>query len=137
MRQYGAVKRDRTPAIQYWLAYTDGAPRAYLSSWDGLNGIGMLEDLFTVSAYRHRGLATALLVHAAADVRARDKQVDRQNKALFEMGLQFIAADPRDAEVFVHKILLARNFERVGDHIVNIARHVHQIVTGEDLKASD
>ncbi|MFT4961954.1 MAG: phosphate transport system protein [Paracoccaceae bacterium] len=73
----------------------------------------------------------------AADVRARDKQVDQKNKAMFELGLKFIAADPGDAEVFVNKILLARNFERVGDHIVNIARHVHQIVTGEDLKASD
>ena len=39
-------------------------------------------------------------------------------------------------ETLVHLILLARNFERAGDHIVNIARQVHQIVTGEDLKAS-
>jgi len=33
-------------------------------------------------------------------------------------------------------ILLARNFERAGDHVVNIARQVHHIVTGEDIKAS-
>ncbi|NOX72381.1 MAG: phosphate signaling complex protein PhoU [Alphaproteobacteria bacterium] len=73
----------------------------------------------------------------AADVRARDIEVDRQNKALFEIGLTSIASSPENAEALVLKILLARNFERVGDHIVNIARHVHQIVTGEDLKASD
>ena len=73
----------------------------------------------------------------AADVRDRDRQVDRLNKTLFEMGLESITAGPENAEALVRKILLARNFERVGDHIVNIARHVHQIVTGEDLKASE
>jgi len=76
-------------------------------------------------------------IELAADVRERDKQVDRLNKALFEIGLKSIATGPKDAEALVRKILLARNFERVGDHIVNVARHVHQIVTGEDLKASD
>ena len=96
-----------------------------------------------MSALVQAMLADALIAYdhsdtvLAAQVRARDRQVDRQNKALFETGLQLIAANPADAEIFVHKILLARNFERVGDHIVNIARHVHQIVTGEDLKASD
>ena len=102
-----------------------------------------MQIVLDMSALVQSMLADALIAYdhsdtdLAAQVRTRDKQVDRQNKALFEMGLQFIAASPADAEVFVHKILLARNFERVGDHIVNIARHVHQIVTGDDLKASD
>ncbi len=89
----------------------------------------MLTDV--LRAYRNSD------IDLAADVRARDKQVDQQNKDLFELGLAAIASAPENAEAFVIIILLARNFERVGDHIVNIARHVHQIVTGEDLKASD
>ena len=102
-----------------------------------------MQIVLDMSAHVQAMLADAMIAYdhsdtdLAAQVRARDKQVDRQNKALFEMGLQFIAANPTDAEIFVNKILLARNFERVGDHIVNIARHVHQIVTGHDLKASD
>ncbi len=75
-------------------------------------------------------------IEMAAKVRARDLDVDRLNKAAFAAGLRGISQDPAKAETFVHLILLARNFERVGDHTVNIARHVHQIVTGEDLKAS-
>ncbi len=71
---YATLKRARTRAIQYWLAYADGAPRAFLSSWEGINGIGMLEDLFTQPEYRHRGLATSLIAHAVADVRARRTQ---------------------------------------------------------------
>jgi phosphate transport system protein len=89
----------------------------------------MLSDV--LKAYDHSD------TDLAADVRARDKLVDRLNKTMFETGVGSITAAPADAPAFVHKILLARNFERVGDHIVNIARHVHKIVTGEDLKASD
>lgn len=73
----------------------------------------------------------------AAEIRARDPDVDRLNKAVFKAALAQITQFPELAETFVHAILLARNFERAGDHIVNMARHVHQIVTGEDLKASD
>jgi len=76
-------------------------------------------------------------IELAAKVRALDLEVDKLNKAAFAAALRGIFEDPQMAEIFVHLILLARNFERVGDHVVNIARHVHQIVTGEDLKASD
>ena len=72
--QYRTLKRARTDTIQYWLAYADGVPRAFLSSWAGANGIGMLEDLFTQAEYRHQGLATALIAHAVADIRARGVQ---------------------------------------------------------------
>ena len=73
----------------------------------------------------------------AAEIRARDPDLDRRNKAVFKAAIQQIMQFPDQAETFVHAILLARNFERAGDHVVNMARHVHQIVTGEDLKASD
>jgi predicted GNAT family acetyltransferase len=33
--------------------------------------VGLVEDLFTLPAYRHRGIATALVAHAVADVRAQ------------------------------------------------------------------
>mgnify|MGYP005697796847 FL=1 len=52
------------------------------------------------------------------------------------MAVKAIKKNPEDIETLIHIILLSRNFERAGDHIVNIARQVHQIVTGEDLKAS-
>ena len=73
----------------------------------------------------------------AGEIRARDLEVDRLNKDVFGIAMQAIAADPSSAEAQVHLILLARNFERIGDHVVNMARHVHQIVTGEDLKAAE
>jgi phosphate transport system protein len=76
-------------------------------------------------------------IELAADIRSRDKDVDRLNKILFDVVLKSIARTPDKAAPLIHLILLSRNFERVGDHVVNMARHVHQIVTGQDLKASE
>ena len=63
--------------------------------------------------------------------------MDELNKKIQKTAIKTIREFPEDTETLVHLILLARNFERAGDHIVNIARQVHQIVTGEDLKASN
>lgn len=94
---------------------------------------GMVQTMLTdvLVAYANSDTETA------AEIRARDPDIDRLNKAVFKAALQQIKQFPDQAETFVYAILLARNFERAGDHIVNMARHVHQIATGEDLKASD
>lgn len=65
-----AAYRAKVPPLRYWLALVDGAPRAFLSSWEGPDGVGQVEDLFVEGPWRHRGLATALVHHAVADARA-------------------------------------------------------------------
>ena len=75
-------------------------------------------------------------IEGAAEVRVKDAEVDDINDQIFKMAVKAIKKNPEDIETLIHIILLSRNFERAGDHIVNIARQVHQIVTGEDLKAS-
>jgi GNAT superfamily N-acetyltransferase len=67
-----ASYRLKVPPLRYWLALADGAPRGFVSSWEGVgDGMGQVEDLFVEQPYRHRGLATALVRHAVADCRAR------------------------------------------------------------------
>jgi GNAT superfamily N-acetyltransferase len=77
-------RRLKSPPARFWLAYLDGAPRAYLFSWEGTKGVGQVEDLFTHPDYRHRGLATALIHHCVADARAHGA------------GPVVIVADPTD-----------------------------------------
>lgn len=69
--QMEATHRAKQPPVQYWLAYAEGKPVAYLNSWGGIGGIGQVEDLFTHPDFRHRGLATALLHHCVADCRRK------------------------------------------------------------------
>ncbi len=70
VEQLMLVRRLKSPPVRYWLAYVDGEPRAYVASWEGLDGVGQVEDLFTHPEYRRRGLATALIRHCVADCRA-------------------------------------------------------------------
>ena len=65
------LARLKTPPDRKWLAYVDGEARGMASVWDGLDGIGYLEDVFVEPEYRHRGLATALMHRGVADARAR------------------------------------------------------------------
>lgn len=61
--------RAKVPPLRYWLALADGEPRGFFSSWEGPDGVGQVEDLFVEAPFRRRGLATALIHHAAADAR--------------------------------------------------------------------
>lgn len=69
-RDMGAVHRAKSPPVRYWLGFINGEAWGYLSSWEGNGGVGQVEDLFVHPAYRHRGLATALLRHGVRDCRA-------------------------------------------------------------------
>ncbi|MDQ7070973.1 MAG: phosphate signaling complex protein PhoU [Rhodobacterales bacterium] len=75
-------------------------------------------------------------VELAAEIRMRDREVDNLNKQMLEAAIALTRAMPENAEALIHLVLISRNFERAGDHVCNIARFVHQIATGEDLKAS-
>ena len=75
-------------------------------------------------------------IEKASEIRVRDIEVDSLNKKILATVIQSIHEYPDDTETLIHLVLLARNYERAGDHIVNISRQIHQIATGEDLKAS-
>ena len=64
-------KRRKAPEMQPWLARLDGEPVGMFSSMPGVDGVGLVEDLFVDQAARGRGVAQALIAHATADARAR------------------------------------------------------------------
>jgi predicted GNAT family acetyltransferase len=78
------VDRRKCPPVRYFLAFVEAAPVSYFNAWEGIDGIGQVEDLFTLPEYRNRGLATSLIHRCVADCRSRGaKQV-------------IIVADPSD-----------------------------------------
>jgi phosphate transport system protein len=67
----------------------------------------------------------------AADVRARDIEVDQMYNALFREFLTYMLEDPRNITACMHLHFIAKNVERMGDHATSIAEQVIYLVTGE------
>ena len=70
-------------------------------------------------------------VDLAHDVILRDADVDQMYNALFREFLTFMMEDPRNITACMHLHFIAKNTERMGDHVTNIAEQVVYLVTGE------
>jgi len=64
-----ASNRLKCPPVRYALAYEDDRAIGHCSAWEGLDGVGQVEDLFVHPAYRRRGIATALIHACVASAR--------------------------------------------------------------------
>lgn len=67
----------------------------------------------------------------AEQVRQRDRDVDQMYNSLFREFLTHMMEDPRNITPCMHLHFIAKNIERTGDHITNIAEQVIYMVTGE------
>ncbi|MEM8554472.1 MAG: phosphate signaling complex protein PhoU [Pseudomonadota bacterium] len=83
----------------------------------------MMND--ALDAYIKRDLALA------EDVRLRDAEVDQMYNALFRQFLTYMMEDPRNITGCMHLHFIAKNIERMGDHVTSIAEQVIYLVTGE------
>jgi phosphate transport system protein len=83
----------------------------------------MLKD--ALDAYIHRD------PDLAAQVIERDHEVDQMYNALFREFLTFMMEDPRNITPCMHLHFIAKNTERMGDHVTSIAEQVIYLVSGE------
>ena len=83
----------------------------------------MLSDV--LDAYMRRDAALA------EQVRQRDLEVDQMYNALFREFLTFMMEDPRNITACMHLHFIAKNIERMGDLVTNMAEQVIYLVTGE------
>lgn len=66
----------------------------------------------------------------AADVRARDREIDQMYNSIFREFLTHMMEDPRNIGPCMHLHFIAKNIERVGDHATSVAEQVIYLVTG-------
>jgi phosphate transport system protein len=66
----------------------------------------------------------------AAKVRDHDLEVDQMYNALFREFLTHMMEDPRNITACMHLHFIAKNIERMGDHVTSIAEEVIYLVTG-------
>jgi phosphate transport system protein len=83
---------------------------------------GMLKDVLDAYVARDAALAQ--------DVIDRDIQVDQMYNALFREFLTFMMEDPSNITACMHLHFIAKNIERMGDHVTSIAEQVVYLVTG-------
>ena len=77
----------------------------------------------------------------AAAVRSRDEEIDMMYTSLFRELLTYMMEDSGTVTAGVHLLFCAKNIERAGDHVTNIAESVYYMVEGhafaEERKKAD
>ncbi|RLP22486.1 phosphate signaling complex protein PhoU [Mesorhizobium sp. YM1C-6-2] len=69
-------------------------------------------------------------------LRTDDEKIDVKYTAVFRELLTYMMEDPRNITTCTHLLFCAKNLERIGDHVTNIAENAYYVVTGEQLPVS-
>ena len=83
----------------------------------------MLKDALDSYIQRDEELARSVI--------ERDLDIDQMYNTLFREFLTFMLEDPRNITPCMHLHFIAKNVERMGDHVTSIAEQVVFLVTGE------
>ncbi len=98
-----------------------GASANIIKRMSGLVQV-MLKDALDAHVSRNVALAD--------DVRMRDDEVDQMHNTLFRELLTFMMEDARNITPCMHLLFIAKNVERMGDHVTGIAEQIHYVVSG-------
>ena len=120
---------DHAAGIAKQVSRIGEAPSAGAASLDRMGELA--------SAILH-GVLRALVdldVDAARRVATQDDEIDRLYHAYFERSLERMRVDPDWVDVGAHLLFAAKDLERIGDRVTNIAEEVVFLATGkiEDL----
>ena len=84
--------------------------------------VSMVGDVLQAYVERDKDLAEA--------VRQRDEDVDQMHNTLFRALLTYMMEDPRNITPAMHLLFIAKNVERMGDHVTAVAEQVWFLVEG-------
>ncbi|MEO0327616.1 MAG: phosphate signaling complex protein PhoU [Pseudomonadota bacterium] len=77
-------------------------------------------------------------IEQAKQVWERDDEVDNLYNSLFREMLTYMMEDPRNITYCTHLLFCAKNMERIGDHVTNLAETIIFMVTGSsDIYGGD
>ena len=81
-------------------------------------------------------VADVLNAYVAKDVKMadelllRDEEVDHMHNTLFRELLTYMMESPHYITPGMHMLFVAKNLERMGDHVTGIAEQIHYVATG-------
>lgn len=82
----------------------------------------MISRVLTAFANRDTALAD--------DVRLSDEEVDQLHNNLFHDLQTFMMEDAHNITASTHVLFMAKNIERIGDHVTSVAEQIHFMVNG-------
>ena len=97
-----------------------------------------IEGMSEMVLLQIRGVVDAYVARDAdvlRELRNRDEKIDIKYTAVFRELLTYMMEDPRNITACTHLLFCAKNLERIGDHVTNIAENAYYTVTGEQLPA--
>jgi len=98
---------------------------------------GPIDTLIRMSEIVQDMIASVMLAYRtrntdlAAQVRAQDESVDKSHNALFRELLTYMMEDLRNISGCMHVMFMAKNIERMGDNVADIAKEVIYMNTGD------
>ncbi|MBS3649982.1 phosphate signaling complex protein PhoU [Pseudaminobacter sp. 19-2017] len=66
-------------------------------------------------------------------LRIDDEKIDVKYTSIFRELLTYMMEDPRNITPCTHLLFCAKNLERIGDHMTNIAENAYYVLTGTQL----
>lgn len=111
-------------------AVGEGAtPRSLAHSIDSMAQMVLIQVKAVVESY------VARKADALVTLRDEDEKIDIQYTSVFRELLTYMMEDPRNITACTHLLFCAKNLERIGDHVTNIAENAYYVTTGEQLPA--
>lgn len=105
-------------------------PRNLSHSIDSMSGLVLTQVENVIQDYVARD------PEALKALRADDEKIDIQYTAVFRELLTYMMEDPRNITACTHLLFCAKNLERIGDHVTNIAENAYYVMTGSQLPAN-
>ncbi|MBX3571792.1 MAG: phosphate signaling complex protein PhoU [Mesorhizobium sp.] len=105
-------------------------PRNLSHSIEAMSGLVLSQVNNVISHYVARD------PEALKALRADDEKIDIQYTAVFRELLTYMMEDPRNITACTHLLFCAKNLERIGDHVTNIAENAYYVMTGAQLPAN-
>lgn len=86
----------------------------------------MVKDV--LDAYIARDVDKAIKVWHA------DETLDNAYTSMFREALTYMMEDPRSISMCTHLLFIAKNIERIGDHVTNISETIYFLVHGDRMR---
>ena len=102
-------------------------PRSLSNSIEAMANLVLIQVDAVIEHYVERR------VEALIQLRDDDEKIDIYYTSIFRELLTYMMEDPRNITPCTHLLFCAKNLERMGDHVTNIAENAYYIITGEQL----